>query len=432
MGQKSELLEQRLSRAQERITILEAMVEDKTRALFMEQDRLHRSNEQLRDVLEALSSLIIVTNDQLVVEIANAEVEVVLGLPRDQIVGKQLSALIKHAELPFLGDPLTLREHHGFQREILLERPNLETIPLLCTISVLSSEDGVFEGVVFLATDLTSRKELERQLLQSQKLESVGHLAAGIAHEINTPIQYVRDNTLFFRDEFSNLKSLLEQYQEFVAAAVEQSGRAEELKQLSQTLDLPYLLDEIPRALEQTLEGVEAVAKIVRSMRDFSHPGSEDKAKIDLNAAIESTTTVCRNEWKYVADLELELDRSIPPISCFAGEINQVILNLVVNAAHAISDATDTGKKGRGKIKISSKVNDEGVEISISDTGIGIPSEIQSKIFDPFFTTKKLGKGSGQGLAIAFNTIVERHHGILDFSSEVGKGTTFRIGLPFE
>ncbi|MCB0329801.1 MAG: hypothetical protein KDD70_09060, partial [Bdellovibrionales bacterium] len=181
-----------------------------------------------------------------------------------------------------------------------------------------------------------------------------------------------------------------------------------------------------------SFEGAESVARIVRSMKAFSHPGTEDKAYLDINEAIESTATVSRNEWKYVADMTLNLDPSIPMVRGYAGELSQVFLNLIVNAAHAIGDATEGGKAGKRGITITTRHRQGIVEISISDAGIGIPVEIRERIFDPFFTTKAVGKGTGQGLSMAYSTIVERHNGSIDFLSEVGKGTTFRISLPVD
>jgi signal transduction histidine kinase len=165
-------------------------------------------------------------------------------------------------------------------------------------------------------------------------------------------------------------------------------------------------------------------------MKDFSHPGTKEKIPLDLNHAIESTITVARSEWKYVANLETEFDRSLPLISCEPGGFNQVILNLIVNAAHAIADVVGKESSERGKIKVQTRNCGDWVEIRIQDTGSGIPEEVRSRIFDPFFTTKEIGKGTGQGLAIARSVIVDKHDGSIHFETEEGKGTTFIIRLP--
>jgi signal transduction histidine kinase len=196
--------------------------------------------------------------------------------------------------------------------------------------------------------------------------------------------------------------------------------------------DTDYLLKEIPHAIDQSLEGLERVAKIVRAMKEFSHPGSEEKRAVDINKAIETTVTVARNEWKYVADVVTQLDSCLPLVPCLGGEFNQVILNLIINAAHAIAGVVGDGSKGKGKITISTRRDGPWVQIAIQDTGTGIPPEIQSRIFEPFFTTKPVGKGTGQGLALAHSAIVNRHQGRIWFESEPGQGTTFFIKLPVE
>jgi signal transduction histidine kinase len=194
--------------------------------------------------------------------------------------------------------------------------------------------------------------------------------------------------------------------------------------------DLGYLFEQIPAAIKETLEGVERVTKIVRAMKEFSHPGSKEKAAADLNKAIETTVTVARNEWKYVADMELDLDQSLPAVPCFVGEFNQCILNLVVNAAHAIGDVVKKNPGAKGRITVRTRRDDGHVEVRVSDTGTGIPESARPKIFEPFFTTKEAGKGTGQGLSIVYGSIVEKHGGTVRFETETGQGTTFILRLP--
>jgi signal transduction histidine kinase len=270
-------------------------------------------------------------------------------------------------------------------------------------------------------------------LAQAQKLESVGQLAAGIAHEINTPTQYVGDNTRFLEDAFQDLNHLLEKYGEILRAIKDQKdlqGVMREVEEIAEKIDLPYLTAEVPKAIQQTLEGVERVTKIVRAMKEFSHPGVKDKILADINKAIENTITVSRNEWKYVAEMITDFDPSLPPVPCLLGEFNQAILNIIINAAHAVAEVAGERPGGKGTIQVSTRHDPEWAEIRVRDTGTGIPEDIRSRIFDPFFTTKKVGKGSGQGLAIAHSVIVKKHGGAIDFKTEVGKGTTFVIRLP--
>jgi signal transduction histidine kinase len=202
------------------------------------------------------------------------------------------------------------------------------------------------------------------------------------------------------------------------------------LEEITRKVDLAYLTEEVPRAINQTLEGVDRVTKIVRAMKEFSHPGVKEKTLADLNKAIENTVTVSRNEWKYVADMITELDSSLPAVPCLVGEFNQVVLNIIINAAHAIQEVVGRDSGRKGTIRVSTHHDPDWVEVRIGDTGGGIPEDIRSRIFDPFFTTKGVGKGTGQGLAIAHSVIMDKHGGTLHFETEMGKGTTFFIRLP--
>ena len=296
-----------------------------------------------------------------------------------------------------------------------------------------TSGNGQQAGYEGMGEDVTERKLLREQLLQAQKLESVGQLAAGIAHEINTPTQFIEHNLHFLKDAFEDLSSLLAQYARLLAGVKANAPTHELLLEVDAALeraDTGYLLEEIPRAFEQMLDGVTRVATLVRAMKDFSHPGTTQKVALDLNRAIQSTVTVARNEWKYVAELETAFDPSLPMVSCQPGEFNQVILNLIVNAAHAIADGAGEHGGEKGIIRVQTQRLDDSIEIRIQDTGTGIPESVRTRIFDPFFTTKEIGKGTGQGLAIARSVIVDKHDGTLEFETEDGKGTTFIIRLP--
>jgi PAS domain S-box-containing protein len=293
----------------------------------------------------------------------------------------------------------------------------------------LKGEDHI--GVIVL--DITERRNLERRLNIAQKLESVGELASGIAHEINTPIQYVGDSIRFVKEAFSEIAAIVTAQTELEDRCREASFElelVERVDDLKEEADLDFVLEEVPKACARALEGSERVAVIVRAMKNFAHPGDGEKKAVDINAALENTITVAKNEWKYVAEVVRDFD-SLPMVQCLAGDINQVFLNILVNAAHAIGEVVgNSGEKGT--ITIATRRGEHEIQIHISDTGIGIPPEIRNKIFDPFFTTKEVGKGTGQGLAIVHDIIVERHGGVIDVESEVGKGSTFIIRLPFE
>jgi signal transduction histidine kinase len=270
---------------------------------------------------------------------------------------------------------------------------------------------------------------LEDELAQARKLEAIGQLAAGIAHEINTPTQYVSDNTLFLREGFTSLLAGLKKLAQL--AEGEEGIAPATVRQILKEADVEYFQAEIPQALDQTVEGLGRVIRIVRAMKEFSHPAGSEMSPTDLNKALEATVIVASNEWKYVAEMELDLDPTLPPVTCLAGEMGQVFLNLIVNAAHAIEGTLKQGGSSLGRIRIATRSLPDGqAEIRIGDTGTGIAPEHISRIFDPFFTTKAVGKGTGQGLAIAYNVITSKHHGTIDVTTEVGKGTTFIVRVP--
>ena len=265
-----------------------------------------------------------------------------------------------------------------------------------------------------------------------QRLESMGQLAAGIAHEINTPIQFVGDNAAFIRDAFDTLLELVEGHRELLAQASD--GRVsrqlvEDLNDKLDRADLDFLVEEVPQAMDESREGIERVTGIVAAMREFSHLGAEEIAEVDVNDCVRRAVTVARNEYKYTADVSAVLDPAAPLVLCRRGELNQVVLNLLINAAHAVSSVVDSGERDRGEIMLRTRCHNRQVELRIADDGCGIPEEARARIFEPFFTTKAAGKGTGQGLAIV-RTLVEGMAGTLTFRSEVGVGTAFDIRLP--
>ena len=284
-----------------------------------------------------------------------------------------------------------------------------------------------------LMLDITEVRRLGRELTAAQKLESVGRLAAGVAHEINTPVQFVSDNVQFVRTSLPDIAAVIHAYRNLqhavqsggdVAAAASLAAEAEK------TADLDYVMENAPPAIESSIEGLGRIATIVRSMKEFAHPDQGEKKYADLNQAIRSTLVIARNEYKYVAEIDTQFGE-LPAVPCYLGEINQVILNLLVNASHAIADVVhDTGNFG--KITVRTRLDGDAVEISIGDTGTGIPEAARDRIFDPFFTTKEVGKGTGQGLAIARSVVANKHGGTLRFETESGKGTTFFIRLPLD
>jgi two-component system, NtrC family, sensor kinase len=282
-----------------------------------------------------------------------------------------------------------------------------------------------------LRREMEHRTEMELELRHAQKLESVGRLASGIAHEINTPVQFVSDSCTFLREGIADLQRVVACHRELLAGVAAGSLPAAqalaEARRAESAADLDYLAENLPIAASRSLEGLQRVAAIVRAMKEFAYPDRTDVVMTDLNHAVETTLMIARSEYKDVADVKTDLE-TLPLIPCHVGELNQVILNLLVNATHAIEDVVK-GSSNRGEILIRTRMARPWVTLSITDTGTGIPPATLERIFDPFFTTKEVGRGTGQGLAIARSVIVDKHGGKLTVDTEVGRGTTFTVWL---
>ncbi len=399
---------------------------------------LKKSNREIECVLSSLSTILIGLSQQQHVNRWNPKAEKVLGLNAGEAIGVALAEIGVQWDWSRVEDGIAecrLTKTAVRVDDIVFTRQDGKQGYLGMTINPVHLDSGELIGFIILGADITERRAMEDMLAQTEKLKSIGQLAAGIAHEINTPTQYVGDNTRFLQDAFEDIMQVLSLYADLLAAVKSDSLTPELIEKLENSLeeaDVDYLMEEIPPAIEQTLEGVERIGKIVRAMKEFSHPGQEEKTAIDINKAIESTITVARNEWKYVAEMVTDFDAALPAIPCLPGEFNQVILNLIINAAHAIGDVIDSQSTEKGVIRITTRKTENFAEVIISDTGGGIPDDIRQRIFDPFFTTKEIGKGTGQGLAIAHSVIIEKHGGTLNLDSTVGEGTTFTICLPLE
>ena len=357
------------------------------------------------------------------------------GFTCEELVGKNLSVLGRGTKTAAVHSQRELLVHAGksWHGEVCKRAKDGHEFWLDMTMKGILGTDGQIQKIVAVSSDVTNRKAAEQHLLESQKLESIGQLAAGIAHEINTPAQYVGDNIRFIQGQIDKLMSVVGEYSaqlDPTAPARSWQERSAEINRLMKDLDFDFLKEEVPLAMTQSLEGLDRVTAIVRAMKDFSHPGSTVKEPADLNRSILSTVEVCRNRWKYVADLELNLAPDLPAVPCFIAEFNQVILNLVVNAADAISEVTGRDGSRKGKININTQVQNDSVEIRVQDDGPGIPEKATQRIFEPFFTTKPVGQGTGQGLSLSRNIIVQKHGGELSFQTTIGAGTTFIIRLP--
>jgi PAS domain S-box-containing protein len=403
---------------------LEARVRERTAELAC-------SEAAVQAIIASLHSFLVGVDGSGIVRHWNRAAEELFAIPAARVLGQPWTACGLPWNWTLMGERIARMQRNArweFFDDVVFTRADGRTGVLGVTFMAHPSADG---GFVMVGDDVSERRELEVQLHQAQRLESVGRLAAGIAHEINTPIQFVGDNAHFVRDAMASFGRLLAAYRTLAAgvtAGTAQAGDVAAVEAVERETDARFLEEEIPRALDQTLDGVSRVASIVRAMKEFAHPDSGEKVPADLNQALLSTLTVARNELKYVADVATDLG-DLPSVPCLVGELNQAFLNILVNAAHAIQEVV--GESGaRGRIGVRTWCEPECVVVAISDTGPGIPDEVRSKIFDPFFTTKEVGKGTGQGLAIARHVVVEKHGGVLTCETEVGKGTTFHVRLP--
>lgn len=409
--------------AQSKTDALETLVEERTRDF-------REAKEESERLISSIDSILIGVNESGKVERWNPRAEQLFGLTVDEVIGQPFDTLPIH-----WNEPLPLSEmasSKSASHEVSFEDADgqrkfvsLSTYPII--------HDAQAVGTLILGADLTEHHMLENQLQQAQKLESVGQLAAGVAHEINTPMQYIGDNLDFLEKKVSSIGPILdslvllmkeehaEEDRQIILREMLEAAKKSKVKKFNTaTLD----------AITDSKDGVKHVSKIVRAMKEFAHPGQEERTPVDINRALESTIAVSTNEWKYVANVEKELDPSIPTVNALSVELNQVFLNIIVNAAHAIGGAEGEDTVELGTITVSTSLVNDNVQIAISDTGSGIPDNIKKRIFDPFFTTKEVGKGTGQGLSIAHNVIVGQHGGRLWCDSTPGKGTTFFIQIP--
>jgi len=404
---------------------------------------LHELGE-FKETLDQISDCVFMFHpDTGRIEYANRGALLLTGYSSGDLLTMSMQNIIPdsdHQEFEEITRSLQEQEEKSSTHTISHRCKDGSVIPVEIFLQYVEQESG---RAIFVAITHDIRKriaeeqekeQLQAQLLHTQKLESVGQLAAGIAHEINTPVQYVGTNVEFLDDAFADVRMLVNNFLALLeelessdpVPATIQSCRA-----VLDEIDWPYLEEEIPTAIAQSKDGIARVTSIVRAMKEFSHPGTKEKVPIDLNRLLETTITIARNEWKYVAEMETDFTPELPHVPCLSDEMGQVFLNLIINAAHAIAEKIGERPEGeKGCIRITTRVHADLIEIRIADNGTGIPEKIQKRIFDPFFTTKEVGRGTGQGLAIARDVIVNKHGGSIDLESVPGSGTTFIIHLP--
>ena len=414
----------------------ENKAQERLEALLHAKDQIKKEHELIERLLAAMPSILIAVDNKGIISLWNDMAETVFALSRKEVTGIPFSSLPIAWDWEEINRALAESEtfYTSSMNHVKFKRSDGTEGFLGLTIKAVM-EQSHYNGFLLVGADKTERMQLENQLQMSQRMESMGELAAGIAHEINTPMQYIGDNVRFLKDAFGDILQLISTYHRHMAKMYpeEKSTSAQDvtktMQQAEEDADLEFLRIEVPLAVAQTLEGITHVSKIVGAMKELSHPGTGDKMPIDINKVIESTVTVSRNEWKYVADLSVTFDPELPIIHALP-EINQVFLNIIINAAHAIEDILPENSDEKGNIQIRTSHSNEFVEIHISDSGSGIPKDKLDKIFNPFFTTKEPGKGTGQGLAISHQIVCNRLGGQLSVKSEPGHGACFIIKLP--
>ncbi len=440
-------IQQVLERSQLRIKLrerqqwLEETVKKRTEELEQEirerkavQQMISQAKQEWERTVDAMPALIaLVDREQKIIRLNKAMARA-MGMTPAEAVGKKCCFYMHHSGILPENCPHQKVLMDGEPRTVEIYDPVREKYLEVHVEPYYDTDGKTRMGTVHIATDITPRKKTEQEkeklqtkLLHAQKLEAVGQLAAGIAHEINTPTQFISTNIDFLEESFRDMATVMGELQNFLPET------PKPVQDAFEEADWEYLAEEIPQAISQSREGVQRVTSIVQAMKEFSHPGSKDKVPADINKIIETTITVSRNEWKYLAEVITDFADDIPQIPCLVDEMGQVILNILVNAAHAIGEKIGDNPNGeKGTIRISTRADDSHVEIQIQDNGTGIPEYARSRIFDPFFTTKEVGRGTGQGLAIAHDVVTGKHGGTITFETEEGVGTTFTIRLPLK
>lgn len=432
-----EMLLRRIERERNARLAAESILEAKSRELYEANVELQRTAEDLQEQMQKYQSIFefaaqgIVTVDRnWQIKSFNPAAERIFLLPKQEVVNQEFRSLFAaSASSDVLRDFDT---HQPGLHQIVGMRSDGGTFAADLTTSLVQHKDESM--LVALVRDRTEQQQLETKLRHAQKMESVGQLAAGIAHEINTPIQFVSDNIRFLTSSFEQLEKLFQHFAQHKDLPLAEDGWSafqQNCQELEAAIDLEFIRQEIPEALEQSLVGIDRVATIVHAMREFSHPGDTIATVVDINRGLLSTLTVSRNEWRYLAKVTTDLDDNLPSITGNPGDLNQVFLNIIVNAAHAI-ESRKHDRSGLGKIHIATRRDQEMVEITVVDDGCGIPESSYQKVFEPFYTTKEVGKGTGQGLSVVHTLIVEKHKGEIAIDSEVGVGTTIKIRLPID
>ncbi|MCC9600443.1 PAS domain S-box protein [Stieleria sp. JC731] len=431
-----DLLKRKLEREIAARKSAESLLEAKSLELYETNQQLRALADHTRAIVETAAEGIITYGDSGAIKTFNRSAHRIFGV--ENAIGQDVRDLFELTEEQMrrlfgedvdgaLMDP---------ESEIVYQLESLELsglrrgVQFLCEVAL--SRAMVVESPMFIAVvrDLTKKKQIEARLSQVRNMESVGQLAAGVAHEINTPIQFIGNNIEFLQGAFDDIGSLLDLYNGLQVAMEKSESSSEILHQIKKQIelsDLEFLRKEFPLAISQSLEGIDRVATIVRAMKDFSTPSTATRAAIDVNKSIRTALAISANQFRDVAEIRTNLDETLPTMIGIGGQFNQAILNILTNAAEAMAIHQKTGE---GLLEVETRHTDDDIEIRFHDNGCGIPSDVRARIFDPFFTTKEVGKGIGQGLAFVYDVIVNKHAGTVSAQSRNGGGTTVLVTLP--
>lgn len=443
-------LERRLTRERLARKQAETLLEEKSRELYQSNQELagavgalEASSSRLSAILDHSFAGTLVSDEQNCVIVVNRAARAMFRYGDTGAIGSPILDLFndndrircEQAATSFIG--VDDEEGSEVWHQASGRRTDGSTFPLEFIVTSLELSDARHRVWIFrdLTQQLTAEKErlaLEGDLRQAQKLEALGTMAGGVAHEINTPIQYIGDNINYLCEGVDDLLSILRAYHGLAKQASsggEVAKALEHIRHLESDADLDFLVDDIPEAIVQAKEGLARVSMIVQAVKQFAHPGCQERQTFGVNQAIESTIEVARGQWKYIAELETDFADSLPELSGHLGEFNQIVLNLIVNAAQAIEES---GKDSGGLIRVRTRFASRTLSVDVSDNGCGIPKSIQDRIFEPFFTTKDVGKGTGQGLALCYRIVTESFEGSINVTSEQGQGTTFSFHFPIE
>lgn len=423
---------------------LEALVKERTAVLqqvneqltaeISQKSKMQNRQKRLITAIESAAEAIIITSPAGKIIFVNPAFEQLTGYSAREAIHKTPGILQSgHHSKKFYDDLWqTILAGKVWKGRFTNKRKDGTFYQEEATISPVKNDHGTVINFVAVKKDITKEIELETQLQQAQKLESIGTLAAGMAHEINTPVQYVLSNTNFLKEVFSNFLEIQAGYQhlvQVVSASGNFSEQVDEMTRLAEKLDLDYLKDEAGKAFEDTIEGINRISAIIGLMKDFSQPESGGKRLEDLNKIIRTTVDVTRNQWQDVAEIDLDLDAELPPVPLMVAHFKQIILEMILNAICALTAKQTSHPQPKGRISITTRTAGDKIDLRLADTGIGISRADIGKVFDPFFTTKPVGKGSGQGLSVV-RGVVDKHDGTITVSSTQGEGTEFTISLP--